>query len=87
LLQQHGSFGHAGACNASTAASKPGSSVGAAVAASTAVPAGATRVVSFLAGLGVPRCQVPRRDNVPQVSVADPALTSGLSLSVITDIA
>jgi len=47
LLQQHGSFGHAGACNASTAASKPGSSVGAAVAASTAVPAGATRVVSF----------------------------------------
>ncbi|XP_039852540.1 non-lysosomal glucosylceramidase-like isoform X2 [Panicum virgatum] len=46
-IKKHGSFGHAGACNASTAASKPGSSVGAAVAASTAVPAGATRVVSF----------------------------------------
>lgn len=45
LLQQHGSFGHAG--DTPTTASKPGSSVGAAVAASTSVPAGATRVVSF----------------------------------------
>jgi hypothetical protein len=41
-----------------------------------------------LPGLGVPRCQVPRRNNVPQVSaprLADPEVTSGLS--VITDIA
>ncbi|TKW08144.1 hypothetical protein SEVIR_6G009600v4 [Setaria viridis] len=46
-IKKHGSFGHAGAGDAPTAASKPGSSVGAAVAASMAVPAGARRVVSF----------------------------------------
>ena len=38
MLQQHGSFGRAGAGNAPGAASKPGPSIGAAV---------ATRVVSF----------------------------------------
>ena len=59
MLQQHGSFGHAGACNASTAASKPGSSVGAAVAASTAVPAGATRVVSFSLAWACPDVKFP----------------------------
>jgi len=68
LLQQHGSFGHAGAGNAPGAASKPGASVGAAVAASTAEPAGTTRVVSFSLAWACPDV-VPRRDDVPQVSV------------------
>ncbi|RLN05437.1 non-lysosomal glucosylceramidase-like [Panicum miliaceum] len=58
-IKKHGSFGHAGAGNTSTAASKPGSSVGAAVAASTAVPAGATRVVSFSLAWACPNVKFP----------------------------
>jgi len=50
LLQQHGSFGRAGAGNAPGAASKPGPSIGAAV---------ATRVVSFSLD-DVPQVSVPR---------------------------
>lgn len=61
---QHGAFGHAGNGNgngnaARAAASKAGSSVGAAVAASTAVPAGATRVVSFSLAWACPEVKFP----------------------------
>ena len=59
MLQQHGAFGHAGAGNAARAASKAGSSVGAAVAASTSVPAGATRVVSFSLAWACPNVKFP----------------------------
>jgi non-lysosomal glucosylceramidase len=58
-IKKHGSFGHAGAGNAPGAASKPGSSVGAAVAASTAVPAGAARVVSFSLAWACPDVKFP----------------------------
>lgn len=61
-IKKHGAFGHAGAGNgnaARAAASKAGSSVGAAVAASTAVPAGATRVVSFSLAWACPEVKFP----------------------------
>ncbi|RLM62313.1 non-lysosomal glucosylceramidase-like [Panicum miliaceum] len=58
-IKKHGSFGHAGAGNAPGAASKPGSSVGAAVAASTPVPAGAARVVSFSLAWACPDVKFP----------------------------
>ncbi|PUZ49840.1 hypothetical protein GQ55_6G010800 [Panicum hallii var. hallii] len=58
-IKKHGSFGHEGAGNAPGAASKPGSSVGAAVAASTAVPAGAARVVSFSLAWACPDVKFP----------------------------
>lgn len=61
-IKKHGAFGHAGAGNgnaARAAASKAGSSVGAAVAASTTVPAGATRVVSFSLAWACPEVKFP----------------------------
>ncbi|CAO2190101.1 unnamed protein product [Urochloa humidicola] len=58
-IKKHGSIGHAGAGDAITAASRPGSSVGAAVAASTSVPAGATRVVSFSLAWACPEVKFP----------------------------
>lgn len=61
-IKKHGAFGHAGNGNgnaARAAASKSGSSVGAAVAASTAVPAGATRVVSFSLAWACPEVKFP----------------------------
>ncbi|CAO2200234.1 unnamed protein product [Urochloa humidicola] len=58
-IKKHGTFGHAGAGDAITAASRPGSSVGAAVAASTSVPAGATRVVSFSLAWACPEVKFP----------------------------
>lgn len=59
-IKKHGAFGHAGNGNAArAAASKAGSSVGAAVAASTAVPAGATRVVSFSLAWACPEVKFP----------------------------
>ncbi|CAO2205518.1 unnamed protein product [Urochloa humidicola] len=58
-IKKHGSFGHGGAGDAPRAASKPGSSVGAAVAASTSVPAGATRVVSFSLAWACPEIKFP----------------------------
>ncbi|WVZ95476.1 hypothetical protein U9M48_041237 [Paspalum notatum var. saurae] len=58
-IKKHGTFGHAGAGNAPRAASKAGSSVGAAVAAKTAVPAGATRVVSFSLAWACPDVKFP----------------------------
>ncbi|OEL20077.1 Non-lysosomal glucosylceramidase, partial [Dichanthelium oligosanthes] len=58
-IKKHGSFGHAGAGDAPRAASKPGSSIGAAVAASTSVPAGATRLVSFSLAWACPDVKFP----------------------------
>ncbi|CAO2169750.1 unnamed protein product [Urochloa humidicola] len=58
-IKKHGSFGHAGAGDALRAASKPGSSVGAAVAASTFVPAGVTRVVSLSLAWTCPEVKFP----------------------------
>ncbi|CAO2177546.1 unnamed protein product [Urochloa humidicola] len=58
-IKKHGSFGHAGAGDGPRASSKPGSSVGAAVAASTSVPAGATRVVSFSLAWACPEVKFP----------------------------
>nr|CAB3481876.1 unnamed protein product [Digitaria exilis] len=56
-IKKHGSFGHVG--DAVRSASKAGSSVAAAVAASTAVPAGATRVVSFSLAWACPDVKFP----------------------------
>ncbi|XP_062192980.1 uncharacterized protein LOC133896401 isoform X2 [Phragmites australis] len=58
-IKNHGSFGNVGAGDAPRAASRPGSSVGAAVAASTAVPAGETRVVSFALAWACPEVKFP----------------------------
>ncbi|KAL6646589.1 hypothetical protein ACP70R_015666 [Stipagrostis hirtigluma subsp. patula] len=59
-IKEHGSFISAGAGDATTgAASRPGSSVGAAVAASAAVPAGATRAVSFALAWACPEVKFP----------------------------
>jgi hypothetical protein len=54
VQKQNGSFSGAG-----DAASRPGSSVGAAVAASTAVPAGETRAVSFALAWACPEVKFP----------------------------
>ncbi|GJN12628.1 hypothetical protein PR202_ga30923 [Eleusine coracana subsp. coracana] len=57
-IKKNGSFSDAGE-GASAAASRPGSAVGAAVAASTAVPAGETRVVSLALAWACPEVKFP----------------------------
>ncbi|KAG8086635.1 hypothetical protein GUJ93_ZPchr0010g7452 [Zizania palustris] len=57
-IKKHGSFSDAGAGKAA-GASRPGSSIGAAVAATTTVPAGGTRVVSFALSWSCPEVKFP----------------------------
>ncbi|KAF7109338.1 hypothetical protein CFC21_109617 [Triticum aestivum] len=57
-VKKHGSFGEA-AGGAPTASSRLGSSIGAAVAATTKVPAGGTRVVSFALSWSCPEVKFP----------------------------
>ncbi|KAM3191210.1 hypothetical protein ACQJBY_068876 [Aegilops geniculata] len=57
-VKKHGSFGE-GASGTSSASSRPGSSIGAAVAATTKVPAGGTRVVSFALSWSCPEVKFP----------------------------
>ncbi|KAF7096293.1 hypothetical protein CFC21_098260 [Triticum aestivum] len=57
-VKKHGSFGEA-AGGAPNASSGPGSSIGAAVASTTTVPAGGTRVVSFALSWSCPEVKFP----------------------------
>ncbi|VAI88489.1 unnamed protein product [Triticum turgidum subsp. durum] len=57
-VKKHGSFGEATG-GAPPASSRPGSSIGAAVASTTTVPAGGTRVVSFALSWSCPEVKFP----------------------------